>query len=63
MIQLRNINLLFILSFRISRNFPAINCFDRHYMLLAEIKDCKVVIDNKSFFEQTIKTNQECMKD
>ena len=52
----RNINRLFVLSFR---NIIARESFLRYYMLLAEIKDFNVIIDNKPFFDQPVKSKQE----
>ena len=47
---LRNINRLFVLSFKNSDNDPEIYYFDKYYMPLIEIKDFNVLIDNKPFF-------------
>ena len=35
----RNINRLFVLSFRAGENDPTRNYFDKYYMLLQEIED------------------------
>ena len=47
---LRNINRLFVLSFKNSDNDPEIYYFDKYYMPLIEIKDFNALIDNKPFF-------------
>ena len=56
----RNINRLFILSFK--NNDPIRNSFDKYYMLLVEIKDFNALIDNKPFFGQAVKNKQETHK-
>ena len=45
----RNINTLFVLSFKLSRNMATRNTLNRQYLPLVEIKDFKVLIDNKPF--------------
>ena len=35
------------------------NTFNRHYLPLVKIKDFNVLIDNKPFFDQPIKSKQE----
>ena len=52
----RNINRLFVLSFR---NIIVRESFLRYYMPLVEIKDFNVIIDNKPFFDQPVKSKQE----
>ena len=47
---LRNINRLFVLSFKNSDNDPEIYYLDKYYMPLIEIKDFNALIDNKPFF-------------
>ena len=54
----RKINGLFVLSFRLRRNMPARNTSNKHYLPFVEVKDFNVLINNKSFFDQTIKTNK-----
>ena len=39
-------------------NDVARDSFDKHYLPLAEIKDFNLLIDNKPFFDQLIKTIQ-----
>ena len=55
----RNINSLFILSFRNGDNDPTINYFVKHYIPLVEINDINALIDNKPFFDQPVKNKQE----
>ena len=43
----RNINRLFVLSFKNDYDDPTRNCFDEYYMPLVEIKDFNALIDNK----------------
>ena len=50
---------MFVLSFKNDNNDPTKNYFDKYYMLLVEIKDFNALIDNKSFFEQPVKSKQE----
>ena len=49
---LRNINTLFVLSFKNGNNDPTRNSFDKYYMSLVEIKGINVLTDNKPFFEK-----------
>ena len=51
----RNINRLFVVSFRNGDVDPTRISFDDYYMLLVEIKDFNALIDNKLFFEQPVK--------
>ena len=50
-------------SFNINANdnddLPERKSFDKHYMLLIEIKDSDVLIENKLFIDQPIKNLQE----
>ena len=55
----KNINRLFILSFKNDNNDPARNSFNKYYMSLVEIKDFNALIDNKPFFDQPVKSKQE----
>ena len=43
----RNINRLFVLSFKNGDDDPTSNSFDEYYMLLVEIKDFNALIDSK----------------
>ena len=53
--KFRNINRLFVLSFKNGNNNPTRGSFDIYYMLLVEIKDFNTLIDSKPFFDQTVK--------
>ena len=50
----RNINRLFVFSFKNGDDDPTRNSFDEYYMPLAEIKDFNALIDNKTFFDQPV---------
>ena len=58
----RNINTLFVLSFRIGNNVSTTDYFDKHYMSLVEIKDFNALINNKPFFDQPVINKQEAYK-
>ena len=45
----RNINRLFVLSFKDGDNDPIRDSFDKYYMLLVETKEFNALIDNKPF--------------
>ena len=47
----RDINRLFVLSFKNDEVDPAINYFDEYYIPLVEIKNFKALINNKLFFD------------
>ena len=51
-----NINNLFFLSFKNGDSDPKIYSFDKYYITLAEIKDFDVLLDNKPFFDQLVRT-------
>ena len=55
----RNINSLFVLSFKNGNNDPTRDSFDKYYIPLVEIKDFNALIDNKPFYDQPIKSKQE----
>ena len=55
----RNINRLFVLSFKNGNNDPTRDSFDKYYMRLVEIKGFNALIDNKPFFDQPLKNKQE----
>ena len=55
----RNINRLFVLSFKNSNDDPTRNSFDKYYMPLVEVKGFNALIDNKPFFDQPVKNKQE----
>ena len=56
---LRNIYKLFVLSFKNGNDNPTINYFDKYYMPLVEIKYFNALVDNKPFFDQSVKNKQE----
>ena len=47
---LRNINRLFVLSFKSGNDDPTRSSFDEYYMVLVEIKGFNVSIDNELLF-------------
>ena len=55
----RNINRLFVLSFKNGNDNPTSNSFDEYYKTLVEIKDFNALIDYKPFFDQPLKNKQE----
>ena len=55
----RNINRLFVFSFKNGDNEPTRNSFENYYMLLLEIKDFNGLIDNKPFLDQPVKKAYE----
>ena len=55
----RNINRLFVLSFKDGNDGPTRDSFDKYFMQLVEIKDFNALITNKSFFDQPVKNKQE----
>ena len=55
----RNINRLFFLLLKNGDNDPTRNYFDKYYKPLVEIKDFNALLDNKSFFDQLLKTNNK----
>ena len=56
----RNINRLFVLSFKSGDDDPTRDSFDEYYMPLVEIKDFNALIDNKPpFFDQPVKNKHE----
>ena len=58
----RNINRLFVLSFKNGNDDPTRNSFGEYCMPLVEIKDFNALIDNKRFFDQPVKSKQKHMK-
>ena len=58
----RNINGLFFLLLKNGDNDPTRNYFDKYYKPLVEIKDFNALLDNKSFFDQLLKTNNKRSK-
>ena len=55
----RNINRLFVLSFKNGDDDPTRNYSDNYYMSSAEIKDFNGLINNKPYFDQPVKNKQE----
>ena len=55
----RNINRLFVLSFKNCNDDSTRDSFDEYYMPLVEIKDFNALIDDKTFFDQPGKKKQE----
>ena len=55
----RNINRLFVLSFKNGDNDPIRDCFGKYYMPLVEIKDFNALINNKTFLINLLKSKQE----
>ena len=55
----RNINRLFVLSFKNGNDDVTGNYFDKYYMSSVEIKDFNVLSNNKSFFDPSVKNKQE----
>ena len=55
----RNINRLFVLSFKNGDNDPTRYYFDKYYMQLVELKDFNALIDNELFSDQPVKNKQE----
>ena len=50
-----NIERLFVFLFKNDDNGPTRDSFNKNYMSLVEIKDFNALIDNKPFFDQSIK--------
>ena len=57
----RNINRLFVLSFKNGGDDPTRYSFDKYYIPLVEIKDFNALIDNDPLFDQPVK-NKKSMK-
>ena len=51
----RNVNRLFVLSFKNGDDDPARNSFYVYYRSLVKIKDLNALIDNKPFYDQPVK--------
>ena len=58
-----NINRLFVLSFKNGNDDPTRNYFDKYCKPLVEMKDVNVLIDNKPFFDQSVKNKQEAYEE
>ena len=50
----RNINRLFVLSFKNGDDDSTRYSINKYYMALVEIKDCNALIDSKPFFDQPV---------
>ena len=48
----RNVNRLFVLSFKNRNDDPTWNYLNKYYMPLVDIKDFNALIDSKPFFDQ-----------
>ena len=55
----RNINRLFVLSFKKDDDDPKRFCFDQNYMPLVKINNFNALIDNKPFLDQSVQNKQE----
>ena len=55
----RNINRLFVLSFKNGAADPTRDSLDKYYMSLVEIKDFNALFDNKPFLNQPVRNKQE----
>ena len=55
----RNINRLFVLSFSNDENNPTRSFFNKYCMLLVEIKNFNALIENKTFFDRSVKSKQK----
>ena len=51
----RNINRLFVLSFKNGNDDPTRYSLDKYYMPLVEIKEFNALIDNNQFFDLPVK--------
>ena len=51
----RNIDTLFVLSFKNGENDPTRSSFENYYIPLVEIKNFNAFIDRKLFFDQPVK--------
>ena len=58
----RNINRLFVLSFKNGDNDPTRGFFDKFYIPLVKINNFNALIDYEPFFDQPVKANKEHMK-
>ena len=57
--KFKNINILFVLSFKNGNDNPMRDSFEKYCMPLVEIKDFNALIDSKSFFDQPVKNKQQ----
>ena len=56
--KLKNINRLFVRSFKNGDSDPTKDYFDKQFMLLIEIRDFSALINNQPFFDQFITRKQ-----
>ena len=56
----RNINSLFAISFKNGNDDPTRNYFDEYYKPLVKIKDFYRLIDNRPFFDHSVKIEKRC---
>ena len=55
----RNINRLFVLSFKNGNDDPTRNYFDNYYMPLVDLKDFNALVENKPCFDQPVIANKK----
>ena len=60
--KFRNINRLFVFSFKNDNDNPTRDSTKKYYMPLVEIKDFNALMDNKPFFEQLVKSIEKLIK-
>ena len=58
-LKFRNINRLFVFTFKNNDSDPKTNSFDKYYIPLARIKDFNALVNNKPFYNQSVKNKQE----
>ena len=56
---IRNINRLFVISFKSDNDDPSRDSFDTYYIPLVEVIDFNALIDNKPIFDLPTKNKQE----
>ena len=54
-----NVNRLFVLSFPRNNNTDSRHSFSNYYVPQVKVNDFNVLIDEKSFFDLSIKNNEE----
>ena len=55
----RNINTLFVLLFKNGDDDPTKNSFEEYYMPFIEIKNFNGLVENKPYFNQSVKNKEE----
>ena len=58
-LKFRNINRLFVFTFKNNDSDPKRNSFDKYYIPLGRIKDFNALVNNKPFYNQSVKNKQE----